>query len=215
MRAVLVSGGLTDAAFAAAYIKERKPDVLGAVDSGMEFFKRASLRPDWIIGDFDSVLEETLSYFESQKGIFWLRLIPKKDDTDTEAAIRKMIALGVDEIEILGATGSRLDHVFGNVELLGIGLEENVSMTLVDQHNRIRMIDHSLCIRKEEQFGDYVSLIPFTPVVKDVTLRGFEYPLHHFDMVCYNSLGVSNQIIEEEAWIEFREGVLLVFETRD
>ena len=215
MRAVLVSGGLTDAAFAMAYIKERKPDVLGAVDSGMEFFKRASLRPDWIIGDFDSVLEETLSYFESQKGIFWLRLIPKKDDTDTEAAIRKMIALGADEIEILGATGSRLDHVFGNVELLGIGLEENVSMTLVDQHNRIRMIDHSLCIRKEEQFGDYVSLIPFTPVVKDVTLRGFKYPLHHFDMVCYNSLGVSNQIIEEEAWIEFREGVLLVFETRD
>ena len=215
MRAVLVSGGLTDAAFAMAYIKERKPDVLGAVDSGMEFFKRASLRPDWIIGDFDSVLEETLSYFESQKGIFWLRLIPKKDDTDTEAAIRKMIALGADEIEILGATGSRLDHVFGNVELLGIGLEENVSMTLVDKHNRIRMIDHSLCIRKEEQFGDYVSLIPFTPVVKDVTLRGFKYPLHHFDMVCYNSLGVSNQIIEEEAWIEFREGVLLVFETRD
>ena len=49
MRAVLVSGGLTDAAFAMAYIKERKPDVLGAVDSGMEFFKRASLRPDWII----------------------------------------------------------------------------------------------------------------------------------------------------------------------
>lgn len=215
MRAVLVSGGLTDVAFAAAYIEARKPDVLGAIDSGMEFFKRASLRPDWIIGDFDSVLKETLSYFESQKGIFWLRLIPKKDDTDTEAAIRKMIELGVDEIEILGATGSRLDHVFGNVELLGIGLEENVSIMLVDKHNRIRMIDHSLCIRKEEQFGDYVSLIPFTPVVKDVTLSGFAYPLNHFDMVCYNSLGVSNQVIEEEAWIEFGEGVLLVFETRD
>ena len=43
------------------------------------------------------------------------RLNPVKDDTDTEYAIRLAISEGARSIVVLGATGSRIDHVLGNI----------------------------------------------------------------------------------------------------
>ena len=87
----------------------------------MNFFYRNKLTPDWIIGDFDSASSEALDYFGGQPDISWIRLNPVKDDTDTESAIRKAIALGAEKITLLGATGTRIDHLLGNIELLGVG----------------------------------------------------------------------------------------------
>lgn len=49
---------------------------------------------------------------------------------------------------MLGGTGSRLDHVLGNIELLGIGLELGVEIELLDANNRIRMTDHGMVLKK-------------------------------------------------------------------
>jgi len=121
---VIVSGGSIQDAFAKEWIRDYQPDYIIAADSGMEFLHRVALQPDMIIGDFDSVLPETLSFFKEQPGIIWKQLNPVKDDTDTEFAIRQAIELGAKEITLLGATGTRLDHMLGNVSLLGIGLQE-------------------------------------------------------------------------------------------
>ena len=46
--------------------------------------------------------------------------------------------------------------MLGNIELLGIGLELGVEIELLDANNRIRMTDHGMVLKKEEQFGKYV-----------------------------------------------------------
>lgn len=214
-QALIVSGGTTELEFGREYIRQNPMDLMIAADSGMKFFCQAGLKPDLIVGDFDSADADTLQFFEKQEGIEWLRLVPEKDDTDTEKAIWKAIEAGCDRIHILGATGSRLDHVLGNIELLGIGLKEQRELFIVDSHNRIRMIEHGLTMKREEQYGDYISLIPFTPQVHGLTLKGMKYPLLDFTMVCYNSLGISNEIIEDTAEITLKDGVLLVLETKD
>lgn len=214
-KAVIVSGGYAETVFCIEYIKVQQPDLVIAVDSGMKFFYEAGMKPDIIVGDFDSVDQEILLFFEKQKGIEWKRLIPEKDDTDTEAAIYQAVDRECTQIHILGGTGSRLDHVLGNIELLGIGFKEQIKMYLVDSHNRIHMENQSFEIGRKEQYGKYVSLIPFTPEVTGLTLRGMKYPLTDFSLVCYNSLGISNEIIDEKAEISFKSGVLLVLETRD
>lgn len=214
-QALIVTGGRIEPEFFGEYIRQQRVELVVAVDSGMRFFYEAKTNPDWIVGDFDSVEPAVLQYFEQQKGIDWIRLIPEKDDTDTEAALRRVIGAGYQQIHILGGTGSRLDHVLGNIQLLGIGLEQGVEILLVDSHNRIRMIDTELKIARAEQFGYFISLIPFTPKVTGLTLKGMKYPLTKYTMVCYNSLGVSNEIIEHEASISLDTGVLLVLETRD
>lgn len=212
---LIISGGEINEDFAKEWIKAYQPDYMIAADSGMEFLRQAGLVPDMIIGDFDSVSAETLAHFKAQEGIAVKQLNPMKDDTDTEAAIRQAIALGAEEITLLGATGSRIDHVLGNVALLGIGLKEHVAMRLVDSHNRIRMADKPFKLRKAEQFGRYVSLIPYAGDVEGVTLKGFLYPLENYHMSSFSSLGVSNEIVEEEAEVQLREGILLVIESRD
>ncbi len=40
----------------------------------------------------------------------------KKDDTDTEYAIQEAIRRGAMEIVVIGATGTRSDHVLGNIQ---------------------------------------------------------------------------------------------------
>lgn len=212
---VIISGGSIVDTFAKDWIGKYQPDFTIVADLGMEFVCRASLKPDMIIGDFDSVSPDTLAYFKEQQGIVWKELNPIKDDTDTEFAIRQAIALGAKEITILGGTGTRLDHVLGNVSLLGIGLEENVSIQLIDANNRIRMINKSMKIKQAEQFGKYVSLVPYTGEVRHLYLNGFKYPLADHTLKGFNTLGISNEIVEEEAEILFTEGILLVIEARD
>ncbi len=212
---VIVSGGKIEDSFATKWITEQKPDEIIAVDSGMEYFRRTGRKPDLILGDFDSVSEETFAYFEKQEGITWKRLNPVKDDTDTEFAIRYAIEEGAEQIVLLGATGSRLDHVLGNIELLGIGLETGVEIFLVDTHNRIRMIKSGIQLKKEEQFGKYVSLIPYSGEVKHLYLKGFKYPLEDAVLKGFCSLGVSNEITADVAEISFEEGILLVVESKD
>lgn len=214
-RFLLVSGGKTEDDFAKEYISKERFDVFMAADSGMEFYYRNDLKPDVIVGDFDSVTGEALSFFKKQEGILFRELNPMKDDTDTESALRLAIEMGAEEIVLLGATGSRLDHVLGNIELLGIGLQKKVRITIVDKNNRIRMLDTGIWIRKEEQFGKYVSLIPYTEAVEGLTLIGMKYPLEDFTLRGFCSLGISNEIEDEEAEIRFRKGILIMIESRD
>lgn len=215
---LIISGGSIEDAFAVDWIKQYQPDYIIVADSGMEFMRCAGLVPDMIIGDFDSVAPETLEIFRTecmQKGIIWKELNPVKDNTDTEFAIREAMALGTKEIVILGGTGTRLDHVLGNIALLGIGLEESISIQLVDIHNRIRIIDKPLQLKRDEQFGTMVSLVPYFGEVRGLTLKGFKYPLQDFTMGGFSSLGISNEIVAEVAEISFEEGYLIVIEARD
>ncbi len=215
MKYIIISGGHIDDVFALNYLKENKYDKMIAADSGMNFLYRNDIVPDVIAGDFDSVASESLERFSGMEEVEMLRLNPIKDDTDTEFVIREAIRRGAKKITVLGATGTRLDHVLANVNLLGIGLEENVSIELVDAHNRIRMTSDLLEINKGEQFGSFVSVLPVKGNAKGVTLEGMKYPLKDADIACFSSLGVSNEILADAAKISVKQGVLLVIESRD
>lgn len=215
MRYVIISGGHIDDAFALEWLQQNKYDVMIAADSGMNFLHRNHIIPDVIAGDFDSVDSSCLDVFLKMEGVEILRLNPIKDDTDTEFVIRESIRRGATEIIILGATGTRLDHVLGNMHLLGIGLQEGVEIALVDAHNRVRMICDELVLNREEQFGEFVSLLPIDGSVTGVTLEGFKYPLENAVIPSFSSLGISNEIVEEQARIKIERGILLVIESRD
>lgn len=215
MKFLIVSGGETTDDFVEEVIKNGGFDVILAADSGMDFLYRTRILPDIIVGDFDSVSPKVLDYFREHEYIDICALNQEKDDTDTEFAIREAIRRGAKEITIIGGTGTRIDHVLGNISLLGIGLEEGISIELLDAHNRIRMIDHSVVLKKAEQYGKYISLVPYSEKVTGVTLRGLKYPLTDHTLGGFNSLGISNEIVEQEATIELASGKLLVIESRD
>ena len=218
MQSLIISGGSLDMEFALSYIGKYSFDFMIAADRGMDFFFHQKITPDYVVGDFDSADPDILQYFRSldeERRPVILQFQPEKDETDTELAMRITIERGSDVIHLLGATGSRVDHMLGNLHLLGNAMEKGVECRMVDANNRIRMVCQGIKIRREEQFGKYVSLFPFTPQVRGLTLTGFQYPLEEYPLECYHSLGVSNEITAEEAEISFREGVLVIVEAKD
>lgn len=151
----------------------------------------------------------------------FIGLNPVKDDTDTEHALRLLLELGCKTVHMFGCTGSRLDHVLGNIQLLGYGLRAGAECEILDAHNRIRLIRQETLLKRQEQFGTYVSLIPYTPQVTGLTLEGFAYPLKDFTMSCFYRedaapvSGISNEITGEQARISWKEGILVLVESRD
>ena len=65
-----------------------------------------------------------------------------KDDTDTELAIKRALAMNCSHITLLGATGGRLDHMIGNIHLLFPCLQKSAAYAeIVDPQNRLYLID--------------------------------------------------------------------------
>ena len=217
---VIFSGGRTDLVFAAEFMKDQKNAFLIAADRGLEALVSLGLRPNAVIGDFDSASKETIDQvnsFEKEDDITVIRLNPVKDDTDTEAAVRFALENNKEpgDIYILGGTGSRVDHILGNISILGLGKDFGKKIILLDENNRIELLFEGRTILKEEAFGDFVSLIPFGDEVTGLTLKGFKYPLKNWTLKGFNSLGISNEIVSKEAQISFDSGVLIMVQSKD
>lgn len=214
MKYLIVCGGEIDGDFAERLIMSSGFEVIIAADRGMDFLYEHKITPDIIVGDFDSVKNEALSYFK-EKGMSDIHALnPEKDDTDSECALQIALDHGADHIIIIGATGTRIDHVLGNISLLGKAMSEGKMAELLDTHNRIRMIDNELEIEKNKQYGKYVSIIPVCKNNK-ITLEGFKYPLKDYTFEGFNTLGISNEIIDDIAKITVNEGQYIVIESKD
>lgn len=218
MRCVIIAGGEWNQEFASSYIQqqygEQKPELVIAVDKGMEYMKGLHWLPDIILGDYDSVSPEILREYEQQH-IRKLQYPPEKDYTDLHLAIETAIECSAKEICILAGTGTRMDHTLTNMGLLMSCMMREIPAQLVDAHNRIRLIHRPLTMKKQEQYGTYVSLVPYSQEVTGVTLTGFQYPLKDATLTLGISLGVSNVILEETARIDLDTGYLFVIESRD
>ena len=217
---MIFSGGRTDLVFAAEFMKDKKNAFLIAADRGLEALMSLGLMPNAVIGDFDSASKETIDQvnsFEKEDDITVIRLNPVKDDTDTEAAVRFALENYEEpgDIYILGGTGSRVDHILGNISILGLGKDLGKKIILLDENNWIELLFESRTILKEEAFGDFVSLIPFGDEVTGLTLKGFRYPLKNGTLKGFNSLGISNEIVSKEAQISFDSGVLIMVQSKD
>lgn len=214
--AFLISGGGIETDFALDFIKTHPTDYIIAVDRGLEFCYRHQIHPDIIVGDFDSLPCGILESYEKDASVTIKRLIPEKDDSDTESAMHTAFELGVTSIYMLGATGTRLDHMQANLQLLGYAYLRGVRIYLVDAHNYACIIDKNTTLKASEQFGRFVSFFACSDDVEGVTLRGFKYPLtkyHLTNLSC--GLSLSNELVDPIASVTYESGMLMMIQTRD
>lgn len=217
MRTLIVSGGRIDQDFALSLYKNAVFNNVIGVDGGLGFLYDCGITPTHIVGDFDSARPGLEEYYQGKSGIELRRFNPVKDSTDTQIAIELALELKSTSIVILGGTGSRLDHVLGNIQSMMLAKTAGVDCCMVDEHNRIHLIAEDTVLKREEQYGSFVSLIPLTTIVDGVDLIGFKYPLHNHTFTSTGSagLGVSNEIVEERARIHIKSGVFILIESRD
>lgn len=214
---LIVTGGKLDLAFARSFLKKEKFDKVIAVDGGLESAKELGLIPDYVVGDFDTVKESVLDQYKEIPYIVWEKHRPEKNETDTELARSRALTLGCGRIVFLGATGGRLDHMLGNIDVLCACMQKGVEAWIVDNQNRLYLLDEGKTFRREELWGKYVSFLPYTEQVLGITLTGFKYPLNRKNIRRGEEAGlcISNEVVEESAEITFEDGIVICVESKD
>lgn len=220
-RCLMISGGPLDKEFAAGFLKGREYGFVIAVDAGLAVSMELGLSPDLVVGDFDTLGRERLEAYRQDRALAFDIHQPEKDETDTELAFRAVLKYGYSQVDVLGATGGRLDHEISNIHLLAQGKKRGLSVNLYDARNRIYLLDAAVdketFFHKETLYGKYVSFLPLTEKVQGITLNGFKYPLHkkNISILENPSLCVSNELAEETAVMTFEEGLLICVESHD
>lgn len=177
-------------------------DFLIGVDGAIEDLIRQHIRIDLAVGDFDSLLDQSML-----KDLKVDRLNVCKDITDTAHALKVAAAMNPVKIHLLGGfKGKRADHFYANMALF----DHYPQLIIQDDHNIASLLsigNHHL--RSE----DYVSIFPYPRAV--VTLRGFKYPLTDYRMEPYDTIGISNEITLDEGIITVTEGRVLVIRSNE
>ena len=213
MTAILACGGTLSAEFLKQVSEQYKDAILYAVDGGLVPVDAAGILPDYLVGDFDTAEASLVERYE--KRCITLRHKPEKDATDTELALEHALERGAEDIILLGATGSRIDHTMANLHMLYKVLQTGKKACILNENNRISLHDKPFTLKKETLFGTYVSFLPFFGEVTGVTLKGFKYPLSGKTLTAGISLGISNEGKEETMEVSFLSGYLLMIEARD
>ena len=214
MKILIISGGSIDEMWGRKWVADYEPDYCIAADSGLVMADKLGLKVDLLLGDYDSVDKKIFEkYNRNTKTITYPC---EKDYTDTHLALKKAIEKikklqdtskdsTEDEIAIIGATGTRYDHAFTNIFVLDESLEAGIRCAIYDKNNKIYLADKSFEIRKDKQFGDYLSFAPMTPEA-GLSLSGVKYPLDRYTLRQGESICQSNEITEIIAKVEIFTG---------
>lgn len=212
---MIVSGGTIQEEFVSTKLKEYEYDVLIGVDRGVEFLYRNHIKPNYIVGDFDSLSEEIVQFYQEDTDVCIRKFNPEKDFSDTEIAVHQAIELECEEMILLGATGNRIDHVLANIQVLAIPHKKGIHAEMIDENNRIYLIEHEAILEKSKMYGKYFSVFPLDRCIEKFSIIGAKYPLHNHRLCPYDSLCVSNQAKEEQVKITFSEGIVILIEAKE
>lgn len=212
---LLLSGGHLNESFVKEQLKTSSFSRILVIDGALAFVKQAGIHPDVIVGDFDTVDNQLLAEYRQDPDIAFETHNPIKNATDTELAIDYALSHGAERITILGGLGGRMDHALGNLHGMVRPLRQGVACEMLDEHNRITLLNRGRTFEKSKTFGKYISFLPLTEEVRGVTLEGFFYPLWNFTFEMGSSRGISNELSKEEARISFTEGIVICIESKD
>ncbi|HOJ11253.1 MAG TPA: thiamine diphosphokinase [Clostridiales bacterium] len=207
---IVCSGKYEDYSFYSSYIKDS--DFIICVDGGASHIRKMGATPHLLLGDFDSIDLEDYNYF-SDLGVEIKEFPREKDETDTELAVDYAVNAGCREVTIIGGIGTRFDHTLANIFLLKKMLNKGVEGWIINEYNRITLIDNKMCLKRED--GIKVSLLPLSEMVEGITTSGLYYPLSNAKMEIGPTRGISNEFSDEYAEISITSGLLLVILAKD
>ena len=178
--------------------------VVIAADAGLDHAQAAGLKAAVAVGDMDSVSPEALAAAE-QAGTRIERHPADKDQTDLELAL-ELAARLADRVIVIGAGGGRLDHLIGNLTILGSPQWSGVHIEAWLANAQAVVVHHHRILDVEP--GATVSLFALGAPAR-VTTTGLAWPLHDELLDPLASRGVSNRATASSPELSVHEGVVL------
>jgi thiamine pyrophosphokinase len=168
-----------------------RADILLAADGGAAFLARAGLRPQAVVGDFDSLDGEVAEELEAA-GVELLRYPAHKDVTDGELVVEEALRRGAGEVLLAGGTGA-LDHTLGHLAILRRLEARGIAARLVAPELSATVLTAPADVTLAAPAGARVSLAP-AGADATVTLAGLEYPLDRGVLPADACLGLGNHV---------------------
>ena len=190
-----------------------------AADRGYDHCRRLGIKPDVILGDFDSCKEDI-----ADTGADIVRLPTEKDDTDTLYAVKYAAKrYNADDFVIYGGTGGRFGHTFANIQTLSYISAMGMKGVLSDSSSDIYVQSPSDG-RREYIFKNreisYISVFSLTDSA-EVLMEGMRYSgqITLYRNYIEPPMGVSNEYtgvdscVVRKCAVTAKSGeILLVFE---
>lgn len=176
-----------------------------AADGGLRHAEGLGLRPDVILGDFDS-----LGYVPADSRVFPV----EKDDTDAMLAARVGLEQGCGFFLFYGSLdGPRLDHTVANFQTLAYLATHGARGVLIGR-------DYIAAVLREESIGfseeatGILSLFCLGASA-EVSIEGLKYGLDHGRLTPDFPLGVSNHFEGKAARVTVHHGLVLALWDRE
>ena len=178
----------------------RDGDFSVAADGGLLLAERLGVKPDLLLGDFDSLgyvpQGEKLKVFP-----------PQKDETDLMLACREGLSRGYRRFRLYGALGgSRVSHTVANLQLLRWLADQDAVGTLCGRGCEVTLLRERTVRFPAGQTG-FLSLFAAGERAV-VTAHGVAYPLERGVLTGRYPLGVSNEFCGCDAEVTVHEGDL-------
>lgn len=183
--------------------KPEKDDLIIAADAGYLNVQKAGLRPDVIIGDFDSS--------EKPNTDTPIETFPiLKDDTDTMLAIKYGFNSGYKRFAIYGGLGGeRTDHTIANIQSLAYIVDHGGEGFLVGENESFTLIRNSSITLHSEK-GKTLSVFAYGGIAEGISIKGAVYETDNLTLTPFFPLGVSNKFKENTAAVGVKNGCVLI-----
>lgn len=180
-------------------------DMVICADAGLDLALQEGIHPHIYIGDGDS----------SQRSFSGpsIHLPIRKDDTDLIACVKYAIEQDCHEITIVGGLGGRFDHSVASLQTLAFALDRGVTARILDRDTEILLCRDRVVLPRRDGFT--LSVFAYGGDCTGVSLVGTSYPLENATLTPQFPLGVSNEIIADEAVISTKTGTLLIIQSRN
>lgn len=213
--AVVCAGGPVGEIVELTQFQEENTVFIGA-DKGALHLLEQGIVPQEAVGDFDSVSVE--EYEKIQSYVYHIDAYKaEKNETDTELAVERALAYHPQEVILTGVTGGRLDHMLSALHLLYRyqSAYRDVTFKIYNQTNIFIILhpgEHKIYHNAQFQ---YVSFFAFQQAVSHLTLEGFKYEIEDEHLESGMTKFTSNELLEKEGSISFREGICLMVRSSD
>ncbi len=189
----------------------RTASLVVCADGGVARAYHAGWRPHVVVGDWDSLDFGLVNWLE-QMGAERIRYPEAKDKTDSELAVDVVAERGFRTAYLLGGLGKRVDHELANLLLPRYAADRGVDLRVVAGGTLVQLVRGR--VELDARVGDWVSLFSLRPHSSGIHTGGLRFPLVDGTLILGSTLGVSNEVTEEPAWVAVSEGELLAVRVR-
>lgn len=202
-KCIILANGKAPRKNVISFFQKKDFNTLICADGGANTALKLKLKPEYIIGDLDSINEATLKKFTRTATIINYQ---RQNDTDVEKCLKFAINKKFSEAILIGVTGDRLDHTICN---LGIVLKffDNINISLLAENSYLKPYKGNVILKSFK--GEIISIYGFDTQTKIIS-RGLKYSLKNIALPFGEKDSTCNVSASDSFQLKIINGVIFV-----